>query len=194
MSPLTTTTPKGSSMSVRRSTVLARLSLIAVVGGVVLTGCSAPATATVPSPSASAPAEKGIAISDAWVKSAAEGMSAVFGRLTNNSGSDITVVSATSKASSMIELHETVQNDAGEMIMRPIQGGFVVPAGGARELAPGGDHIMLMGLTGPLKAGEEVSFTLTLSDGSEFVFSAPVKDYSGANEKYDGGSTPEPSH
>ena len=44
-----------------------------------------------------------------------------------------------------------------------------------------------MDLTAPLVAGEEATFTLTLSDGSTFAFTAPVKDYSGANESYEGG-------
>ncbi|HSP52928.1 MAG TPA: copper chaperone PCu(A)C, partial [Cryobacterium sp.] len=82
--------------------------------------------------------------------------------------------------------HETVANDAGDMVMQEKPGGFVVPAGGSIELAPGGSHIMLMGLTGPLAAGDEATFTLTLDDGSSLEFSAPVKDYTGANETYKG--------
>ncbi|MEZ3160491.1 copper chaperone PCu(A)C [Microbacterium sp. BWT-B31] len=125
-------------------------------------------------------------ISDAWVKAADEGMSAAFGELTNSSDQDVTVTSATSEASSMLELHETVENDAGEMIMRPIEGGFVIPAGGTLHLEPGGNHIMLMDLTAPLAAGDEATFTLTFSDDSTYEFTAPVKDYSGANETYEG--------
>ncbi len=45
---------------------------------------------------------------------------------------------------------------------------------------------MLMGLQKPLVAGEETSFTLTFSDDSTYTFTAPVKDYSGANETYEG--------
>jgi len=99
---------------------------------------------------------------------------------------DVTIVSAETTAASMIELHETVANDAGDMVMQEKQGGFVVPAGGSIALAPGANHMMLMGLTGPLAAGEENTFTLTLDDGSSFEFTAPVKDYSGANETYEG--------
>lgn len=127
-----------------------------------------------------------LSIDDAWVKSAEEGMSAAFGVLVNDGDDDLTVVSAASAASPMIELHETVANDSGEMVMQQKEGGFVVPAGGSLDLMPGGNHIMLMGLTAPLLAGDEVTFVLTLSDGSTFTFTAPAKDYEGANETYVG--------
>lgn len=41
-------------------------------------------------------------------------------------------------------------------------------------------------LHAPLAAGEEATFTLTFSDGSTIDFTAPVKDYTGANEEYVG--------
>jgi copper(I)-binding protein len=46
---------------------------------------------------------------------------------------------------------------------------------------------MLMGLVSPIKAGDEISFTLTFSDGSTFEFTVPAKDFAGANENYEGG-------
>ncbi len=134
-------------------------------------------------------AGEAVTISDAWVKAADEGMSAAFGELRNNGSDDITVVSATSEASTSLQLHETVENGSGEMVMREIEGGFVIPADGSLSLEPGGDHIMLMGLTAPLRAGDEVVFTLTFSDGSSYTFTAPVKDYSGANENYEHGDS-----
>lgn len=127
-----------------------------------------------------------VTITDPWVKSAEEGMSAAFGILVNNGPDDVTIVSATSDASPTIELHETVENDNGEMVMQEKEGGFVIPAGGSYALEPGANHIMLMGLTAPLAAGDEATFTLTFSDGSTFTFTAPAKDYSGANENYEG--------
>ena len=114
-------------------------------------------------------------------------MSASFGTLVNSGEDDVTVVAVASDASSMLELHETVENESGEMIMREIEGGFVLPAGGEFVLEPGANHIMLMDLTAPLRAGDEATFTLTFSDDSTYEFTAPVKDYSGANENYEEG-------
>ena len=149
-------------------------------------GAGTPAT----TPSATTAANS-LSITDPWVKAADSGMSAAFGTLENAGTSDVTVVSAQSAASSMLQLHETVSNAAGEMTMQQKQGGFVIPAGGALELAPGGNHIMLMDLTNPIKAGDEAVFTLTLSDGSTIDFTAVAKDYTGANETYTGDMTME---
>ncbi len=163
-------------------TTTTRLGVLLAVAAFALTGCATSSSTAAEDVTAG----DSVSISDGWVKSADEGMSAAFGELTNDSDRDITVVSATTEASSMLELHETVENDSGEMVMRQIDGGFVIPAGGSLALEPGGNHIMLMDLTAPLKAGEEVTFVLTFSDESTYEFTAPVKDYSGANETYEG--------
>lgn len=163
---------------------LYRLLAVAAVSLLALTGCAAESA---PADTDAAPAGDVVTIDDAWVKSADEGMSAAFGTLVNSGDDDVTVVSVTSDASSMLELHETVENEAGEMVMREIEGGFVIPAGGELALEPGANHIMLMDLSSPLKAGDEATFTLTFSDHSTYEFTAPVKDYSGANENYESG-------
>jgi copper(I)-binding protein len=163
---------------------LPRFAALVAVSLLALTGC---AGTTAPAESDSAPAGDTVTIEDAWVKSAEEGMSAAFGTLTNTGTDDVTVVSAETAASSMVELHETVENEAGEMVMREIEGGFVIPAGGTLLLEPGASHIMLMDLAAPLQAGAEVTVTLTFSDDSTYEFTAPVKDYSGANENYEDG-------
>ena len=58
-------------------------------------------------------------------------------------------------------LHETSMED-GVMRMRAIDPGegLVVPSNGKLTLAPGGAHVMIMGLKAPLKAGEQFSLTL----------------------------------
>ncbi|MFD5224713.1 copper chaperone PCu(A)C [Microbacterium sp. NPDC058342] len=149
-----------------------------------LTGCAPAVDAPASTPARSA--GESTTITDAWVKAAPDGMTAAFGVLGNPTGEDVTVVSARTDSAKTMELHETVANDAGAMVMREIDGGFAIPADGDLALEPGGNHLMMMGLTAPLRAGEEVSFTLTFSDDSTMSFTAPVKDYSGANEEYSG--------
>lgn len=123
-----------------------------------------------------------LTIADAWTKAADSGMTAAFGEITNTSGHDITVVSATSTASPMVELHEVVDS-----VMRPVDGGFVIPANSTFTLQPGGYHIMFMDVPSPIKPGDDVPVTLTLGDGSTLTFSTVAKDFTGANEDYDGG-------
>jgi copper(I)-binding protein len=157
---------------------LLALPLAACGGGNDTAGAAATAT-----PAASAQAPKAaLTITDPWVKTADKGMTAAFGTITNT-GAEVTIVSAATPASPKVELHEVV-GDGGEMKMRARQGGFTVPAGGRLELKPGGYHIMLMDVTGPIEPGRQVAFTLTLADRSTIAFSALAKDYNGGNETY----------
>jgi copper(I)-binding protein len=169
------------------------LTATVLLTGALLTACGASSATTSPaSASASAAAATstatstaaaGVVLKDAWVKSAPNGMTALFGTFTNPTARDITVVSGTTPAASKVELHEVVMVD-GTMKMRPKTGGFLVPAHGTHELKPGGDHVMMMGLTGPIRAGDTVTATLTLNDGSTLAVTAIGKDYAGGNENY----------
>ncbi|MBS43793.1 MAG: hypothetical protein CMH83_11665 [Nocardioides sp.] len=128
-----------------------------------------------------------LSVEDPWVKTAESGMTAAFGTLVNTGDTDVTVVSATTEASAMTELHETVDAD-GSMSMQQVEGGFVVPAGGELVLEPGGNHLMMMDVVEPVEAGADVAFTLTLDDGSTLDFTASGRDFSGADEEYADGS------
>lgn len=128
-----------------------------------------------------------LTMTDPWVKAAPSGMTGVFGTLANDGDADVTVVSAASDIAGTMELHETTMADDGAMTMRPKEGGFTVPAGGSHELAPGGDHLMAMGLTRPLEPGETVTVTLTLDDGTTTDLECTVKAFTGADEDYEGG-------
>ncbi|MEU7629771.1 copper chaperone PCu(A)C [Nocardia sp. NPDC049220] len=125
-----------------------------------------------------------VTITDQWVKAADGGMSAAFGDLSNADDRPRTVVSATSPAAGRIELHEVVAESNGTKTMRPKPGGFEIPAHGTTRLRPGGDHIMFMGLNGPLRTGSETSVTLTFDDGSTATFTAQVRDFAGNQENY----------
>ena len=120
---------------------------------------------------------------DTWAKAADSGMTAVFGVISNPTNRPIRVIAATSPFSPT-QLHEVVMAD-GEMKMQERSGGFVIPAGGTLELKPGGDHIMLMKLSKPIKAGTKVPVTLVTSTGALASFTALGKPFAGANEEYD---------
>ena len=157
-----------------------RCGAIALLATLALAGC-----AGTPAPAPAAESAS-FSSSDVWVKAADDGMTAGFGELTNTGDTDLTVVSATSPATSSMQLHETVQNENGQMVMREVEGGFVIPAHGSLALAPGGNHLMFMDVTAPLRAGDDTTITLTFSDASTVDITAPVKEFAGANENYDG--------
>jgi periplasmic copper chaperone A len=68
------------------------------------------------------------------------------------------LVSASTPAAKKAELH-TMSMQGMVMKMRPLAG-LDIPAGAPVTLKPGGEHIMLLGLSHPLREGQ--SFPLTL--------------------------------
>lgn len=124
-----------------------------------------------------------LTVTDPWVKATQDTMTAAFGTLTNSTDAEIHIVSATTLVSERAELHEVVTED-GAAMMRQKQDGFRVPADGELELTPGGDHVMIMNLTEPVTAGDQVEVTLTAEDGQTYTFSALAKPFTGANESY----------
>lgn len=159
---------------------IAALALAGCGSGTSDTALSNPAT-TSPSVSASA---NTLSVSSAWVKACSGRMTGAFAVLRNPTTQNITVTKAETPAAGMTELHETVASEDGSKKMQVAQNGFTVPAGGEFTLAPGGNHIMLMKMDAPVKPGDEVTFTLTLADGSTVNFTAQAKEFSGANETY----------
>lgn len=142
----------------------------------------ATAEATAASPASPASGQV-LSVVDPWIKAADSGMTAAFATLVNNTDSEVTIVSASTPASSKVELHEVVDS-GGKMVMRMKEGGITVPAGGRHQLEPGGDHIMLMDIKDPVLPGSSVAFTLTLNDGSQVEFTAVAKAFAGGNEEY----------
>lgn len=150
------------------------------------------ATSTPFSTTAEAASQDSLTVVDGWIMAAESGMSAAFGELTNPTDADIVVVGATSPASSALELHETVEHE-GAMVMQKVER-FTVPAHGTAVLEPGANHIMFMDLTSPIAAGDEVEITLELEDGSSLTWSAPAKEFTGADEEYMGDMGDMPGH
>jgi len=172
----------------------AAASALIIAASLILTGCSAGASAPAGSgdPAASAATEDvsthPVRLTGGWAK-AGDGMTGVFGTLENRGDQDLVLTSVESPAAGMIQLHETSASGASAT-MREVEDGFAIPAGGSFALEPGGDHIMFMDLAEPLLAGDEVPLELRFDDGSTLEVSVLVKDFAGAQENYDGGDEP----
>jgi len=161
-----------------RTALRSTLSAALAVTVLALAGCQT--TDQVPADDAEA-----LTVTAPWVKAADEGMTAAFGVVENHTDTDIQVVAARTELA-VIELHEMAMDDDGAMVMRRKEGGFTVPAQGTHELVPGGDHLMLMGLTGPVLPGDEVEITLESQEGTTWTFTAPGRTFDGAKEDYVG--------
>ena len=118
--------------------------------------------AALAAPASAADVRKGaITASDPWSRTTAPRATVGAGYLTirNSDPQPDRLLSATSPRAAKVEIH-TMTMDGGVMRMRPLPDGLEVPAGGEASLAPGGNHIMLIGLKAPLKEGERIPATL----------------------------------
>lgn len=97
---------------------------------------------------------------DAWVRAtvAQQKTTGAFMQLTAQA--DTRVVQVSSPIAGVVEIHEMAM-DKDVMKMRAVPA-LPLPAGKAVELKPGGYHVMLMDLKGPVKAGDVVPVTLVL--------------------------------
>jgi periplasmic copper chaperone A len=126
--------------------------------------CAQPtwAEAVKPVPTAQAKAQPLVQVDNAWVRQAVPGQSATGGFMTLTASRDLTLVGFASPAAGETELHDMVM-DGDVMRMRAMPS-LALPAGQPVVLRPGvgGQHLMLMGLKRPLKAGDELPLTLKL--------------------------------
>lgn len=144
------------------------------------------ATKTGDSKSGDSKAAGGLMLHEGWVKATDGKMTGMFGELKNPGKTDIVLVSGKSESAGMIELHEVVTKD-GKKVMQKVEKGFTIPAGGSLKLAPGQDHIMLMKMTKPVKAGDSVTVTLTDKAGKTYDVKGTAKAAAAGSEPYDKG-------
>mgnify|MGYP002377832521 CR=1 FL=1 len=86
--------------------------------------------------------------------------------VTNNGATDDTLIGARSPVAAAVEIHNHEAGEDGVMRMRKIDR-VEVPAGGSVEFAPGGLHVMLIGLTAPLTLEEIFAVTLVFEKAGE---------------------------
>ena len=114
-------------------------------------------------------------VSGAWVRpAAAGGASAAYFTVTAPSGTADALVSATSPAAGMVMLHETTTDDTGMTGMDDMAR-VDIPAGASVAFAPGGRHLMLTDLTGPLVPGATIELDLVFEHAGVVAVKAEVR-------------------
>jgi periplasmic copper chaperone A len=121
-----------------------------------------------------AAADDGVLIEQAYARASAHS-GAVFMVIANHSAVDDRLVLVSTDAAKLAELHTHKEDANGVMQMMAVPEGLVIPAEGEHALARGGDHIMLMGLSNPLKAGDTVHLTLTFEHAGVVEVDVPVE-------------------
>jgi periplasmic copper chaperone A len=103
-----------------------------------------------------------VTATDAWVRATVPAQKSTGAFVTLRSTEEARVVAVATPAAASVEIHASEQHQ-GVMHMHAIDE-LPLPAGKAVELKPGGFHIMLLGLTRALAAGERVPLTFTIED------------------------------
>jgi copper(I)-binding protein len=128
-----------------------------------------------------------------WVRLVPPGApaTAAYFSLRNGGHEDLLIVSGTSPAAEVTELHDHSMDASGVMRMRRIDG-IPLPAERIVELEPGGLHVMLIGLREPLVENQRVAITLVTDTGATLHFEASV--LRGAQPKHEGAHPAHPHH
>ncbi|MEP7379574.1 MAG: copper chaperone PCu(A)C [Chloroflexota bacterium] len=129
-------------------------------------------------------ASGGLQISDVWARTSPTMATAgaVYMRIANSGTAEDGLVAARvdQSVAASVEIHETVASgsnmgSAPMMEMRPVDR-ITIPAGSSVALAPGGYHIMLINLTGPLQTGGQIQLTLVFEHAGTIVVTADVRE------------------
>ena len=115
----------------------------------------------------------GIAVSDAWARASVTATSAAYMIIENAGTADDVLVEVRGEAAEKVEIHDMTM-DERVMRMRKVER-LEIPAGARVALAPGGLHIMLIRLQGPLAEGDSVPLTLVFEKAGAVEISAIVQ-------------------
>lgn len=133
-------------------------------------GCGAPATST------SRLQRDSIYLENVWARPSPvpNGNTAVYFTVVNPLDSTDRLLGVSSKLG-IASLHEsTIENGVARMESLP--DGIEIPARSSVELAPGGRHIMVMGVAEPLAVGDQVTVTLNFELLGAMTITAPVEE------------------
>ena len=142
----------------------------------------------------------GISIEDAWARTSAAGQTtgAVYFQVTAEEDDRLVAVSVPGSVAATAEIHEVVmaamdaedgemdaedgEMDAedGEMDpqmrMQELVDGLALPAGETVTFQPGGYHVMLLDIAGPLEVGDEIELTLDFETADDLTVTVEVAE------------------
>ena len=126
-----------------------------------------------------------IEIEHPWTRATAEAApnGAAFVELKNEGKDADRLLSAASPVAATVELHTHVHEN-GVMMMRKVDAIDLAPDAKVK-MAPGGLHIMLLGLKEPLKQGSTIPLTLTFEKAGAATLQVPVQGPGDTHSKHD---------
>jgi copper(I)-binding protein len=119
-----------------------------------------------------------ITVRDAWVRPAAKNAnSAIYFNIENKGPGPDTLLNVKSKSAEIVEVHESFKRDNDRIGMRQVKFVPLRPESVA-AFAPGGFHVMLIGLYKDLKTGASIEATLNFKYAGKIKIKAAVMDAS----------------
>ncbi|SFI72131.1 Copper(I)-binding protein [Bradyrhizobium sp. cf659] len=117
-----------------------------------------------------------LVITRAWSRATPGGAKVAGGYLTieNRGAAPERLKTASTAHALRTEIHEMAVN-GGVMTMRPLVDGLVIAPGQSLSLAPGGGHLMFIGLDAPLRVGDQVPVTLSFEHAGEVKVTLDVQ-------------------
>lgn len=112
----------------------------------------------------------------AWLREQkdASGTSAAYFSLCNGTAAPVKLTGLSTPAAAMAHLHETSRDANGVVSMAPV-GEITLQPGERVVFEPGGKHVMLMNLSGPIASGDHADLTLQFADGASIAVEAVAK-------------------
>ena len=128
-----------------------------------------------------------LTIDQPWARASVTETGAAYMTITNHGTAPDELVAAAAPVAGKVELHTHIA-EGDVMRMRPV-GEIDIGAGQSAMLKPGGLHIMLMDLKGPLKEGETFPLTLTFKKAGDVTVNVPVQAAGAGAPEHMGGHT-----
>jgi periplasmic copper chaperone A len=135
----------------------------------------AAALLTLAGPAFADPVKAGdLTLDNAWARATPKGSQVGAGYITiRNDGAAADRLASAAADFADAQIHE-MKHANGVMQMREAKDGVEIPANGTLSLAPGGYHVMFVGLKHPLAKGDTISVTLKFARAGEVKVAMPV--------------------
>lgn len=127
-------------------------------------------------------------ITNVWARPSTTSTGAAYLTISNQGKGEDALIGVSSAVAENTEMHEMTMTD---MVMRMRKMASVsLPAGQSVSFAPGGMHIMLIGLKGPLKAGESFSLNLEFKNAGHVELPVTISANATSSMGNMGGMSP----
>ncbi len=121
---------------------------------------------------------KGITVHDAWMRATAQGENgAIYFVLQNNSTEQDELIDVSSNLAESVEMHESSMVSGTDVMQMNRVSSVAVDANSEVTFAPGGLHLMLVGVKNELKVGDVIEILLHFRNHADIPVNVSVADF-----------------